>query len=105
MTEQVRALFSPPIRQKGMKRWMQVCVLALGIFGAVSLVTSYHSVHQLAHLVSTSVCVYGMIALNLSAAAKQTDYYQRGSQILRNLAIAAVWTAVGLYWLMEDVLT
>lgn len=78
----------------------------LGVAGAIILVTSMHSSQQLMHLIGSSVCVYGMIVWGAVCEIKtltKKKYISSGG-VIRDIAVAVIWTLLMLAWLWTDIL-
>lgn len=76
----------------------------LGVTGAVILVTSLSSSHQLLHLIGASACIYGMIWLCAAYEIKRNGARKYAHFLMRDIWLSLAWAFLMLIWLVTDIL-
>lgn len=100
MSNLQKSLFSSMDRS-GLPQKVLMLYKCLGVIGAVILVTSYFSDHQLLHLIGSSVCIYGMIWLCAGYEIKTKGFRTYAMYLARDISLSAVWTILMVIWLID----
>ena len=76
----------------------------MGILGAIILVTSVSSAHQILHLVGATLCVYGMIWLCAIYKIRTKGLPAYARYLSRDICFRWHGHFLMLIWLMTDIL-
>lgn len=103
MSKLITTLFST-IDRKNLPLKVVLWSKGLGIMGAVILVTSLSSSHQILHLIGSTLCVYGMIWLCAIYEIKHTGFQSYARFFIRDVCFSMAWAFLMLIWLVTDIL-
>jgi len=99
-----RLFFS--MKRPGLAGKAKTVYTLLGVAGAIILVTSMNSSEPLRNLIGSSICVYAMIVwgavCEIKALSKKK--YVNSGGVVRDIAVAVIWTLLMLAWLWMDIL-
>ena len=103
MSKLTASLFST-IDRKDLPLKIDLSSKAMGILGAIILVTSVSSAHQILHLVGASLCVYGMIWLCAIYEIRTKGLPAYARYLSRDICFSLAWALLMLIWLVTDIL-